>query len=195
MKTMKFWAIALLTMAFTLPAMAQTSLVGRVYSDDNVMKKQLDDATKDIDKKIAEAKAEAVAKAEKKKGRKLTAAEIAEIDKKLKEARTEMESVKKGMKTSVSVNFKTADEVVMSMKVSVSDAAMKAAGIGWLKRKAIKAAMAIAPSTQKMKYVVQGDLVICSDGKDKDTLRLSKDRQFVYGKIDEKTSFTLKLTK
>lgn len=192
---MKFWAIALLTMAFTLPAMAQTSLVGRVYSDDNVMKKQLDDATKDIDKKIAEAKAEAVAKAEKKKGRKLTAAEIAEIDKKLKEARTEMESVKKGMKTSVSVNFKTADEVVMSMKVSVSDAAMKAAGIGWLKRKAIKAAMAIAPSTQKMKYVVQGDLVICSDGKDKDTLRLSKDRQFVYGKIDEKTSFTLKLTK
>ena len=58
---MKFWAIALLTMAFTLPAMAQTSLVGRVYSDDNVMKKQLDDATKDIDKKIAEAKAEAVA--------------------------------------------------------------------------------------------------------------------------------------
>lgn len=195
MKTMKFWAIALLTMAFTLPAMAQTSLVGRVYSDDNVMKKQLDDATKDIDKKIAEAKAEAVAKAEKKKGRKLTAAEIAEIDNKLKEARTEMESVKKGMKTSVSVNFKTADEVVMSMKVSVSDAAMKAAGIGWLKRKAIKAAMAIAPSTQKMKYVVQGDLVICSDGKDKDTLRLSKDRQFVYGKIDEKTSFTLKLTK
>lgn len=192
---MKFWAIALLTMAFTLPAMAQTSLVGRVYSDDNVMKKQLDDATKDIDKKIAEAKAEAVAKAEKKKGRKLTAAENAEIDKKLKEARTEMESVKKGMKTSVSVNFKTADEVVMSMKVSVSDAAMKAAGIGWLKRKAIKAAMAIAPSTQKMKYVVQGDLVICSDGKDKDTLRLSKDRQFVYGKIDEKTSFTLKLTK
>lgn len=192
---MKFWAIALLTMAFTLPAMAQTSLVGRVYSDDNVMKKQLDDATKDIDKKIAEAKAEAVAKAEKKKGRKLTAAEIAEIDNKLKEARTEMESVKKGMKTSVSVNFKTADEVVMSMKVSVSDAAMKAAGIGWLKRKAIKAAMAIAPSTQKMKYVVQGDLVICSDGKDKDTLRLSKDRQFVYGKIDEKTSFTLKLTK
>lgn len=192
---MKFWAIALLTMAFTLPAIAQTSLVGRVYSDDNVMKKQLDDATKDIDKKIAEAKAEAVAKAEKKKGRKLTAAEIAEIDKKLKEARTEMESVKKGMKTSVSVNFKTADEVVMSMKVSVSDAAMKAAGIGWLKRKAIKAAMAIAPSTQKMKYVVQGDLVICSDGKDKDTLRLSKDRQFVYGKIDEKTSFTLKLTK
>ena len=126
---MKFWAIALLTMAFTLPAMAQTSLVGRVYSDDNVMKKQLDDATKDIDKKIAEAKAEAVAKAEKKKGRKLTAAEIAEIDNKLKEARTEMESVKKGMKTSVSVNFKTADEVVMSMKVSVSDAAMKAAGI------------------------------------------------------------------
>ena len=55
--------------------------------------------------------------------------------------------------------------------------------------------MAIAPSTQKRKYVVQGDLVICSDGKDKDTLRLSKDRQFVYGKIDEKTSFTLKLTK
>ena len=83
----------------------------------------------------------------------------------------------------------------MSVDMSISDDAMKAAGIGWLKRKAMKAAMAIAPSSQKVSYVIQGDLVICSDGKEKDTLRLSKDRQFIYGKMDEKTPFTLKPTK
>ena len=49
--------------AFTLPTMAQTNLVGRVYKNDNIMKKELDEATKDFDKELANAKAEAIAKA------------------------------------------------------------------------------------------------------------------------------------
>ncbi len=185
----------LLLVMLAVPTVAQTNLVGHVYKNDNILKKELEEATKDADKKLAEAKAEAIAKAEKEKGRKLTAAETAELDKKVKDALVQLEALKKGMKTSIVLTFKTADQAVMSVDMSISDAAMKAAGIGWLKRKAMKAAMALAPSSQKLKYVVQGDLIICSDGKENDTLRLSKDRQFVYGKMDEKTPFTLKRTK
>lgn len=192
---MKFWTIALLLVALTLPAMAQTNLVGRVYSNDNVLKNELDEATKDVDKKMAEARTEAIAKAEKKKGRKLTSAEIDKIDKELKEAQATVEAIKKGVKTSVGIEFKTENQAVMYMKMSVSDDALKAAGVGWLKRKAMKAALAIAPSSQKVTYVIKGDLIICDEGKEKDTLRMSKDRQLLYGKMDEKTSFTLKRTK
>ena len=195
MNIIKCWGVALLMIAFTLPTMAQTNLVGRVYKNDNIMKKELDEATKDFDKKLANAKVEAIAKAEKEKGRKLTAAEKTELDKKVNEAQAQLMAIKKGMKTSVSVTFKTADKVVMSVDMSLSDDAMKAAGIGWLKRKAMKAAMAVVPSSQKMSYVVKGDLIICSDGKEKDTLRLSKDGQQIFGKMDEKTPFTLKRTK
>lgn len=192
---MKLLGVAVLMIAFTLPTMAQTNLVGRVYKNDNIMKKELDEATKDLDKKLATAKAEAIAKAEKKKGSKLNAAEKAELDKRIKEAQEQLLAIKKGMKTSIIVTFKTAEKVVMSVDMSLSDDAMKAAGIGWLKRKAMKAAMAVVPSSQKMSYVVKGDLIICSDGKEKDTLRLSKDGQQIFGKMDEKTPFTLKRTK
>ena len=192
---MKLLGVAVLMIAFTLPTMAQTNLVGRVYKNDNIMKKELDEATKDLDKKLATAKAEAIAKAEKKKGSKLNAAEKVELDKRIKEAQEQLLAIKKGMKTSIIVTFKTAEKVVMSVDMSLSDDAMKAAGIGWLKRKAMKAAMAVVPSSQKMSYVVKGDLIICSDGKEKDTLRLSKDGQQIFGKIDEKTPFTLKRTK
>ncbi len=195
MKTRLFWITILLLAVITLPSVAQTNLVGSVYKNDNIMKKELNEITKDMDQKVAKAKAEEVAKAEKKKGRKLTAAEVAEIDKKLNEGQVTLEAMMKGMNTSITFTFKTADQAVMNMDMSISDDAMKAAGIGWLKRKALKAALAIAPSSQKVKYVIQGDLVICSDGKEKDTLRMSKDHQFLYGKMDGKTPFTLKRVK
>lgn len=195
MRMMRFWTIALLMVVLTLPAMAQTNLVGRVYSNGNIMKKELDEATKDMDKKMSEAKTKAVAEAEKKKGRKLTAAEMTKIDNEVKEARAAVEAMKKGMKTAINFEFKTENQAVMHVKMSISDDALKAAGVGWLKRKALKAALAVAPSSQKLSYLIKDDLVICIDGKDKDTLRLSKDKQLLYGKMDEKTPFTLKRTK
>ena len=195
MRIMKFWTIALLMVILTLPAMAQTNLVGRVYSNDNIMKKELDEATKDMDKKMSEAKTKAVTEAEKKKGRKLTAAEMTKIDNEVKETRSVVEAMKKGMKTAINFEFKTDNQVVMHVKMSINDDALKAAGVGWLKRKALKAALAVAPSSHKMKYLTKDDLIICIDGKDKDTLRLSKDQQLLYGKMDEKTPFTLKRTK
>jgi hypothetical protein len=64
---------------------AQTSLAGHSYHHPNIMVDAMNDATKDMDKKVAEAKKKAISEGEKKKGRKLTADEIAKIDKELKE--------------------------------------------------------------------------------------------------------------
>ena len=76
-----------------------------------------------------------------------------------------------------------------------SDDALKAAGIGWAKRKLLKAALAVAPSSTKATYTVKDNLVILNESGDLDTLRLSDDGKFLYGKIDNKTNFKLTRTK
>ena len=75
----------------------------------------------------------------------------------------------------------------------VCDEAMKAAGIGWLKRKAMKAAMAIMPA-ENMAYTVKGNMIILHDGQDRDTLRLSSDGKSLSGKTDG-IGYTLARTK
>ena len=171
---------------------AQTSLAGRVYHHPNIMADGLNDAMKDSDKKLAEAKKEAVAKAEKEKGRKLTAAEQAEVDRKVMEASKMLKSMQEGLKTAVTVEFKNKKDVVMKADMKISEDVMKAAGIGWAKRKAMKLALYVAPKTQKGTYVVKNDMVIIDDGEEeKDTLRLSQDGKQLFGKFDKKTKFTL----
>ena len=97
----------------------------------------------------------------------------------------------KGTKTAITVTFKTENELSMQMKLQVDEEALKNAGIGWAKRKALKSAIALLPSSQKMKYSVKDNLIICSDGSDKDTLTISADGKFLYGKMNEKTKFKL----
>ena len=78
----------------------------------------------------------------------------------------------------------------------LAEEAMKAAGIGWLKRKAMKAALAVAPSSEKGTYVVKGQQVIMTDSNgEKDTLMLSQDGQYLSGKMDKDTPFKLKRKK
>ena len=81
------------------------------------------------------------------------------------------------------------------MNMTTDEDALKAAGIGWMKRKALKAATSMGSTSQKMKYKLQGNLVICSDGSEKDTLQLSPDGKFLSGKTDEKEAFRLTRTK
>ena len=181
--------------AFAFAASAQTSLVGRVYYHPNIMGDEIKARLGNIDEKMAEAKAEAIAKEEKNKGRVLTADEIAKIEKKAEEACKSAAGVINGLKTEVTAVFKTAKEMEMQMKMQVDDEALKAAGVSWAKRKMLKAAIALAPSTQKMQYTVQGNLIICTDGEDKDTLTISADGKYLYGKMDEKTNFKLTRTK
>ena len=175
---------------------AQTSLAGRSYHHPNIMADAMKDATKDLDKKIAEAKKKAIAEGEKKKGRKLTAEETAKIDKVLKEKVEEVNAIKKGMKTAITIEFIDDKKIVLKPDIKINDDALKAAGMGWLKRKALKAALALAPKSEKGTYIVKGDMIIMTDSNnEKDTMTISKDGNFLYGKFDEKTPFKLTRTK
>lgn len=67
--------------------------------------------------------------------------------------------------------------------------------MGWLKRKAIKAALAIAPSKSTCTYLVKDNQIILDDDGEKDTLTISADGKYLYGKFDKKTGFKLTRTK
>ncbi len=188
-------ASLVLTLCLPLAATAQTSLAGRVYHHPNIMKGMTMGETADVDKAMADAKAKAIAEEEKKKGRKLTESELSEVNQKVKEARKVFDAVVNSSKAAVTVTFKSDTELLMKMNMTTDEDALKAAGVGWMKRKALKAATSMGSTSQKMKYRLQGNLVICSDGSEKDTLQLSPDGKFLSGKTDEKEAFRLTRTK
>lgn len=170
------------------------SLVGRKYYNANIIASLMDGEMDNMDQKIDSAKHEALVKAERKKGRQLTAAEKAEVEQKAKEAQQMIIALRKGLTTAITVEFKTEKNATMKVNMKVSDDVLKAAGIPWLKRKAMKAALAVAPSTMKATYEVKGNLVILNDDGELDTLRLSADGKQLYGTFDKKTPFTLTRT-
>lgn len=189
-----FLLTTLLALIMGIGAYGQTNLTGRVYYNANIMASEFDEKLKELDKEIASKRKETIAAMEKKKGRKLTAAEEAELTKELNQAMNKAKTMmKEGMKTAVTMEFKSAKEVVMKMEMKVDDAVLKAAGVSWIKRKAMKAAMALSPS-QKETYVVKGNQVIIGTGKDQDTMTLSADGKTLTGTMDGK-KFTLTRTK
>ena len=186
--------VALLLIGCTTTIWGQTNLAGRTYYHANIMADELNKAMKDLNKDDARKKA--IAKEETKKGRKLTAAETAEVDKKVEKALAAANALKKGMKTAVTVEFKDEKKMVLKADIKISDEALKAAGMNWLKHKAMKAAIAVAPSSQKGTYVVKGQQVIMTDSDgERDTMMLSQDGQYLSGKLNAKASFKLKRTK
>lgn len=193
MKTKVIIAFIALMMASAI-ASAQTSLKGRVYYHPNIMEQAMGPEV-DIDKKIAEARANAIAKKEKEKGRKLTKEEIAKLDKETANARKQAEVLKKALTVAITVEFTSATDVIMSQKTKIDDEALKKMGVGWFKRKALKAALALSPESQKEKYEVKDNKVFFIDGKDRDTLTLSNDGKTLSGELDKDTKFTLKRTK
>ena len=176
-------------------ASAQTDLSGRVYHCSNIMEPLMNEALKELYQKMADARQQTISQFEQKKGRKPNDKEVAEIDQKLNEARAMAEAMKTGVSTSITVEFKDAANAVMKIDMKCSDAALKKAGVSWLKRKAIKASMAIAPKSQKTKYTVSRDTVVFISDEDRDTLLLSYNGKFLSGKMDEKTPFKLTRTK
>ena len=191
-----FFSILLILMIGIYSVNAQTSLAGRTYHHSNIMVDAMNDATKDLDKKLLEAKKKAIAEGEKKKGRKLTADEIAKIDKELKEKKEQINAIKKGMKTAITIEFIDSKKMVIKPDIKIDDAALKAAGMGWLKRKALKAALALAPKSEKGTYIVKGNMVIMTDSdNEKDTMTISQDGKYLSGKFDGNTPFKLTRTK
>ena len=175
---MKKIILAIVAIMTAIGVNAQTNLTGRVYHNPNIMANMMNQEL-NISDKIAEARKEAIAKMEKKKGRKLTKEELAKIDKKLAEIKKQAEAAKKCMSTAITVEFTS----------------LKILGIGWLKRKALKASLALMPESQKAKYEVKGNKVIVIDDKDRDTLTIGNNGNTLSGIFDKETKYTLKRTK
>ena len=199
MKKLLMVAVAMMT---AMSVLAQTNLAGRTYYNANILSAEFDKMMSEMDQKLDSIRIAGYAKAKEKKGRELTAEEKAEVDKEVKEAEARMIAIKKGMKTAITVEFKTEEKAVMKINMSISEDAMKAAGIGWAKRKAMKAALALAPSSMKATYQVKDNLVIMKDSDGElDTLRLSADGKKLSGILEEggegkkPTKFTLTRTK
>ena len=185
--------IALLLLA-AVGAQAQTSLVGRVYHHPNILTDELNKLTTEANKDMKKDVDKAIKKAEEKKGRKLTAEELAELNKEVEEAQKMLKALKEGMKTAVTITFKDEKTMVMKADMKIDDEVMKKAGIPWAKRKMMKVAMAVAPS-EKASYERKGNLIIVKDDKEVDTLRLSDDCKYLSGKMDKDTPFRLTLVK
>lgn len=190
----KIFLLIVAVMMAVISVHAQTNLTGRVYYHPNIMASVFEQGL-DIDAKIAEARKNNIAQKEKEKGRKLTKEELAEIDKTVAETKQQMMIAKKCITTAMTVEFTSPTDVVVRQKTKVDDNALKTMGVSWLKRKAMKAALAVMPESEKMKYEVKGNKVITIDGKDRDTLTISTDGKTLSGKVDNKTKFILKRTK
>ena len=180
----------------SLNSSAQTSLVGRVYQNPNIMDDVMSTALKEVNTKSDSVRKEAIAKKEKELGRKMKAEELAELDKELKDAMEKAKVASKAVKTAITFTFQDETNAVMNMKMSIDEEALKLIGVSWAKRKAMKAALAIAPENQKCTYVREGNMIITSDDKDKDTLMLSDDGTKLYGEMEKgKKLFILTLKK
>ena len=179
----------------SLNSSAQTSLVGRVYQNPNIMDDVMSTALKEANTKSDSVRKEAIAKKEKELGRKMKAEELAELDKELKDAMEKAKVASKAVKTAITFTFQDETNAVMNMKMSIDEEALKLIGVSWAKRKAMKAALAIAPENQKCTYVREGNMIITRDDKDKDTLRLSDDDTKLYGEMEKGKKFILTLKK
>ena len=180
----------------SLHSSAQTSLVGRVYQNPNIMDDVMSTALKEANTKSDSVRKEAIAKKEKELGRKMKAEELAELDKELKDAMEKAKVASKAVKTAITFTFQDETNAVMNMKMSIDEEALKLIGVSWAKRKAMKAALAIAPENQKCTYVREGNMIITSNDKDKDTLMLSDDGTKLYGAMEKgKKLFILTLKK
>ena len=180
----------------SLNSSAQTSLVGRVYQNSNIMDDIMNSALKEINTKSDSVRKVGIAKKEKELGRKLTSEEVAEVDKEVKDAMEKAKVASKAVKTAITFTFQDETNAVMNMKMSIDEEALKLIGVSWAKRKAMKAALAKAPENQKCTYVREGNMIITSDDKDKDTLRLSDDGTKLYGAMEKgKKLFILTLKK
>lgn len=195
MRRMTLWALAFI-LSFACGGYVQSqSLIGHVYINNNIMEGEISKILKEAEQQMDSLREDAISKKEKELNRKLKDSEIAELDKQLTEAQQMMKAMKEGTKIKIGMEFKSETDVVASMKITMDDEVMKKAGISWLKRKALKAALAVMPKSEKGTYMRKGNLIIIQDKKGSDTLRISEDGKYLYGTFDKKTKYKLTRTK
>lgn len=191
---MKKLLISCIAALVSLTVAAQTNLTGRIYTSSNIMADAFEKEMAGVELKIDSMRNVMYTEFEKKKGRKMNESERKEAEAKIAETKKMMEAVKKGVRTSITFEFKDTKNVLMRCKMSVDDNALKLAGIPWAKRKLMKAAMAIAPSTEKATYRQHGNTIIIDDEEDADTLRLSNDGKYIYGTFEKNVKYKLTRT-
>jgi len=184
-------AVCSLLLFFAGHAEAQINLKGRVFHSSNIITKELVDRAQNLEKETSKARAEAYAKAEKEKGRALTADEKADLDAQLDESVKLMQAMVRGMKASMTVEFISEKALKMKTDMTIDDDVLKEFGLGWAKRKVVKAVCAAANKSNKCAYTIQGDRVIVDDGESPDTLHLSSDGRQLTGHFDADIPFTL----
>lgn len=174
----KLWMIAaILVICGGMTAKAQ-SFAGRTYQNPNIDAEEIETKVK-----------KDVANTEKKKGRKLTDEERARLTEKLR-------LVRGSIKTQATAQFVSDTQMTLKISTTFDEESVKMAGVGWGKRKVLKAAASASPSLSiKYNYTVQGNLIIARDGKDIDTLRLSADGRQLSASYDKSTKITMTRTK
>ena len=173
----KFLLMATVTIMTAISVQAQ-SFAGRIYQNPNIYAGEIEAKVK-----------QDIANTEKKKGRKLTAEERARLTEKVR-------LVRGSIKTQATAQFVSDTQMTLKISTTFDEEALKKADVGWLQRKALKAAASASPSLNvKYNYSVQGNLVIARDGSDTDTLRLSADGRQLSATYDKDTKFTMTRTK
>lgn len=183
------WLPALCLFFFvSRPAAAQPGLTGRIYDNPNIMAQMLDQAQ--IEQRLDSVRTDAVEKFISENGRRPDAAEMQKIDLQIDEARQQLELMRKAMETGITVEFTSDAEYVVNIRMRMDEEALKAAGIPWVKRKAMKAAISMmSDKKEKVKYFRKDDMIITKDAEP-DTLYLSGDGKQLVGRHG-KSNFTL----
>jgi len=190
MKSTK-WVLAAILIVCGLMMLHAQNLSGRVYYNKNILNQEINKMVKESSKDLAQIEKEAIEKEEKEKGRKLTDKEKATIKEKVAEGKKMMQALSDGVKAEITLTFKHDKKAVMKTDMSVSEDALKLAGIGWAKRKMLKMATAVANTSEKVTYTVKGNQILFQDSKgEKDTLTLSGDGKSIYG-VEDKVKYTL----
>ena len=155
------------------------------------MKGQFKEIVSQISSKKDSLRLAAYQEERKKRGRELTEEEKQNVNKKIDEEMELLKHLETAMKVAIKVEFKSESDLIMYMKVTIDEEILKKAKVSWTKRKAIKAALALAPQKEKDTYIRQNNLIIVGKAKDTDTLKLSDDGKYIYGTFEKNKPFRL----
>ena len=193
-RDMKYTIIfSLLLLVCSISTFAQGGLKGREYYSSDIIAEKLDAAVKEIEQNRQQLRAEAIAKLEEKKGRKLTDAETESIDLQLDEELEKAKLQKASTTMSLTITFTRDNELSIKPQKKIDEEVLKQAGLNWIKRKSMVVTTVLPTKSNKITFFRKGNLIITKT-ETPDTLQMSEDSKFLYGKFND-IPFSLPRTK
>lgn len=183
-RDMKYVIISsLLLVVCSVATFGQGGLKGRVYYSGDIIAEKLDAAVKEIEQNRPQLRAEAICKLEEKKGRKLNAAEMGSIDSELDEKLEKAKLKRASTSMSLTITFTRDNELAMKPNEKIDDEVLKQAGLNWIKRKSLMVTSMMTTKSNKVTFFRKGNQII-TKAETPDTLQISEDGKFIYGKFD-----------